>query len=330
MQHIAPEPIVKTALGFMAAKHLFVANEIGLFEKLAKGSLTLEALAEQTVVPPRTVRIIADAMVALRFIERQGDRYRNGDLAAAFLCGEPDSGLRPFLRLMNRISYPAWHKLEHAVRSDDASTRFGRFGAEEQQMYSAGVEALTWAAAQALACAYDFSPHRRILDLGGGTGSFLFAILREHHNLLGTLFELPGVASVAEERLSRQPDAGRIKVVAGDFFADPLPNGHDVVIIANVMHCLSKQHNCDLLLRLRHRVADGTRLLLVDLWTDSAHVRPAAAPLLAGEFLVMCGEGDVYSEGELREWLCATGWKPIERKPLSDPLSLIVAETTLV
>jgi SAM-dependent methyltransferase len=326
MENITPEPIMRTALGFMAAKHLFIANEIGLFEKLSKGSLTLEALAERMVVPPRTTRIIADAMVVLGFIQRRGNHYQNGDTAAAFLSGEPSTGLRPFLRLMNRISYPAWHRLEDAVRSGEASTDLGHFSAEEQEIYSAGVETFTGAAARSLAHAYDFGRHRRVLDVGGGTGSFLLAILHEHHNLKGTLFELPSVTDVAEKRLTEEAEAGSITIIAGDFFDDPLPDGHDVAIVANVAHCLSKEHNVDLLRRLRQHSEIGTRLLMVDLWTDSTHTRPNAAPLMAGEFLVMCGEGDVYSEDDVEEWFRATGWQMIERKSLTEPMSAIVAE----
>ena len=70
MADVTPEPIMRIAMGFMAAKHLFVANEIGLFEALAKGPAELDMLAQRTNLPPRTLRIAADAMVALGFLER--------------------------------------------------------------------------------------------------------------------------------------------------------------------------------------------------------------------------------------------------------------------
>src|SRR5262249_41283682 len=73
MSDVTPESIIKLALCFMAAKHLLIANEIGMFEKLSKGSLTLEALAEGVVVPSGTTRIVADAMVSLGLLQRQGD-----------------------------------------------------------------------------------------------------------------------------------------------------------------------------------------------------------------------------------------------------------------
>jgi hypothetical protein len=102
-------------MGFMAAKHLFTASAIGLFEALAAGPASLEEIAEKTDVPPRTLGIIAAAMVSLGLLERQGNLYQNGAIAGAFLGGAGGPDMRPMLRFWDRISYPAWEKLEEAV-----------------------------------------------------------------------------------------------------------------------------------------------------------------------------------------------------------------------
>ena len=326
MPDAAPDPIIKVTRGFMAAKHLFVANEIGLFEKLASGPATLDDLARKTGIPRRTLRIVADAMVSLGFVDCDGSHYRNGEAAAAFLGGPDGTGLRPFLRFMNRLSYPMWMKLEDAVRSGEAQTRLMSFTDEEQRIFSAGVEAITAPAAAALAKTYDFRPHRRVLDLGGGTGSFLIAVLRQHPMLKGTLFDIPNVGPVARQRLAREPEGSRIEVAEGDFFKDPIPQGHDVVIVANVVHLFVPSRNMELLRRTRQHVASSARVLLVDFWTDPTHTLPPEAPLMAGEFLVHTGEGDVYSEHEGAEWLRQTGWRQVERADLAGPISLVVGE----
>ncbi len=70
----------------------------------------------------------------------------------------------------------------------------------------------------------------------------------------------------------------------------------------------------------------SAKVLLVDLWTEPTHSQPPAAALMSGQFLLMGGEGQTYSEQEADEWLRQTGWRKLERKPLPDPASLIVAE----
>ncbi len=318
-----PDAIFEVAMGFMGSKHLFVANEIGLFSVLAEGPATLEEIAERAGVPARTIRIIADAMVALGFLEREQNAYRNGPVADAFLSGRGSMNMRPMLRFLNALSYPAWLGLERSVRTDELAC--AALTEEQQTIFSEGVEAFSGGAAHALVTAYDFSRHQRLLDIAGGTGSFLVAILSANPELKGTLFELPEVAEIAGRKLAASPVANRVSVVAGNALEDELPGGHDVVLLANLVHYFLPQRNVELVRRVRAAVEPGARLLLVDFWTDPTHTQPLQAALIAGEFLSVVG-GDVYSENEMDRWLAEAGWRPVEKLPLAGPQSAIVAE----
>lgn len=322
---VAPDPIFQIAVGFMAAKQLFVANDIGLFAALADGPRTLDELASATGVVRHRVRILVDAMVTLGLVERREDRYQNGQVAAAFLSGQTDSDLGAFLRFWDQLSYPMWIGFADTVRTGRGQS-LPTLSDRDQRLYSEGVEAIQAGPAYTLPTRYDFTGHERLLDLGGGTGSWTLAALRHAPHLRATLFDLPGAAALAQARLADGPYADRAQVVAGDAFRDALPGGHDVALIANVAHLFSPEHNVDLLRRTRASVADGARLLLVDFWTDPTHTSPAMAALMAGEFLVITGEGDVYSADELSGWLDQTGWRVVDRQPLGGPMSVIVAE----
>ncbi len=94
----------------------------------------------------------------------------------------------------------------------------------------------TAGAASALAASYDFGHHTRILDLGGGTGSFLLAILSRFDKLQATLYDLSPVAAATRPWLARTPYEARIQIAEGDFFKDPLPHDHDAIIVANIIH----------------------------------------------------------------------------------------------
>src|SRR5919202_1162280 len=201
---VTPDSLFQIASGFMAAKHLFIANEVGLFEHLAGGPATLDDLADRTGIARRRLRIVADAMVALGLLERTDDQYRNGAVAATFLSGATPTDLRPFLRFWDRLSYPTWTKFEAAVRTGQGQSTLA-LPDEEQRIFSEGVEAIQAGPAQALPATYDFSRHRRLLDVGGGTGSWLRAILRRHPDLHATLFELPAAPALARQQLASDP-----------------------------------------------------------------------------------------------------------------------------
>jgi len=170
-----------------------------------------------------------------------------------------------------------------------------------------------------LAQAFDFSAHRRLLDVGGGTGSWSIAVAERYPHLHATIFELPTVAEFAERRIAAEGLAARIDVVAGDALSDPLPSGYDVFLLANLVHHWSPETNLHQLRQVRSAAEKGARLLLADFWTDPTHTQPLHAALMAGEFAVHLRDGDVYSAEEVRDWLPQAGWRFVEQSPLAAP-----------
>lgn len=322
---LTPESIMRLASGFMSAKHLFAASELGVFEAIADSPATIERLAARTGLTRRAARISADAMVALGLLELAGDTYRNSEAAATFLAGTTAADLRPFLRFWDRISYPNWCHLAEALGSGPPREVFELDDAS-QEVVSAGIEAILAGTAAALAATYDFGRHKRLLDVGGGTGSWSIAVIRRHPHVEATVFELPPTADIARRRLTAEGLASSVAVVTGDAMTGPLPSGYDVFLLANLVHYWSPEENHSLLQRVRSAADHGSRLLLADFWTNATHTEPLAAALMAGEFAVHVRNGDVYSVDEIREWLQETGWRFVEHAPLSGPVSLVVAE----
>ncbi|MDX8355879.1 methyltransferase dimerization domain-containing protein, partial [Cognatiyoonia sp. IB215182] len=140
----------------MATKCVCVASKIGLFEAIADGHQTLDTLAKQLNVPHRALRIVADALVAIDFIEKSADRYHNTPLTATFLSGQPGKDLRPVLNLWDSVVYPQWATLEASLRGNTRTFGFPEFSSEQRHTFDMGVAALTAPAAQALAQKYDF------------------------------------------------------------------------------------------------------------------------------------------------------------------------------
>ena len=321
---VGPDRIFEIATGFMATKHLFAASELGLFEALAEEPASLDDLAARLGISRRTARISADAMTALGFLDRDHDLYRNSDLAAMFLAGRTPADLRPFLRFFDQISYPAWTALAETLRSGPRPPI--ALDEARQEVFSAGVAAITAGPAQALTTAYDFARHQRLLDVGGGDGNWSAQVARRHAHMKATVVDLPAVAGIARQRLAAEGLTQRVDVVAADALADPLPQGHDVILVANLVHYWPPETNRELLRRLRTTADTGARLLLVDFWTDPTHTQPLMAALMAGEFAVITGAGDVYSVDEAREWLEPTAWRLVDHAALAGPMSLMVAE----
>jgi SAM-dependent methyltransferase len=323
---VTPEQIFQLAQGFMASKHLFAASELGLFEALGEGPATLAGLASRTGLPQRTARISADAMVALGLLERHGDRYANTPVAAAFLSGASPADFRPLLKFWDKVSYPAWTDLAGALGRGRPAHDLSEIPDELVPIVSAGIEAATAGACRALPGAAGLPPASRVLDIGGGTGSWAIALADADPELTATVFELPSVAAVAEERLRTSGHSARIDVLAGDLLTGDLPRVYNAFLLANVVHYFTRETNQAILRKIRAAAEPGARLLAADFWTDPTHTQPLPAALMAGEFAVHVNDGDVYSVEEATAWLDDTGWQFTGHQPLAGPITLVTAQ----
>lgn len=322
----SPAPILQILSGHMAAKYLYVASELGLFEALGNDTSTLDALSEKIKVPARTLRIVLDALVAVGFLIRQEDHYQNTPVTATFLSGQPQADFRPILRLWDKVVYSQWATLEEAIRTNKRTYGLPEFSEQEHAIFDTGVSTLTAPSAKALANQYDFSRHQSVLDLAGGMGFFLMAVMERYPAVKGTLFELPLTARAAHKQIASSPFSQRVTVVEGDILLDDLPCVHDAVVLANIIHLFSPETNQLLLNRIRKAVNVGARLLVVDFWTNVTHTEPVFAALMAAEFQIFSGEGDVYSVEEMSGWLATNQWRLLEHQPLAGAASLIIAE----
>ncbi|MEV6238325.1 methyltransferase [Lentzea sp. NPDC051838] len=320
---IAPDRIFQLAQGFMASKHLFAANELGLFEALGEGPADLAGLAARTGLPQRTARISADAMVALGLLEKHGEQYANSPVAATFLSGATPADFRPLLRFWDKISYPAWTDLAGALGRGKPAHDITEIDDELVPVVSAGIDAATAGACRALPHVAALPQQSRVLDIGGGTGSWSVALADADPSLTATVFELPGVAAFATTRLR---DHSRIQVHVGDLLTDDLPQGHDVFLMANLIHYFTPDTNRTILRKIRAAAEPGARLLIADFWTDPTHTAPLPAALMAGEFAIHVNDGDVYSVDEGSAWLAECGWAFTGHLPLAGPISLVTAD----
>ncbi|MEU7874678.1 methyltransferase [Dactylosporangium sp. NPDC049140] len=317
-----PVRIIELFAGFMVSKTLFAAIEFGFFAAVGPAGATPAEIGERCSIPERSARAIADLMVDAGLLVRDGERLRNAPDAEAFLAGRGPFDLRPLARYWDTVSYPTWVNAATAFRTRRGVR--GDLDEEQAEAYESAVALVTAETAADLAREYDFGPHRRVLDVGGGLATFLKPILERYAHLTATLVELPDVAGVVAQQTAAGPLAARLEAVGADFFADSLPTGHDAILVANVVHLFDPEHIVQLLRRLRDVVTPDGRLLLVDWWRTDAAPHPSAR-FGAGEFLMISG-GDLYQVDDVAQWLGEAGWRFVGLQPLPPPSGVIVAE----
>ncbi|MFI0370057.1 methyltransferase dimerization domain-containing protein [Actinomadura sp. 1N219] len=319
-----PSSILGVATGYMAAKQLFAASEAGVFAALADGPATAAELAGRAGLPERTARILADTMSGFGLLTREDGRYANSPATAAYLAGGADGvDLRPFLAFLDAISYPHW--LDFAATTASAEPQPLDLSGARMQTFMTGVMTYNALHAKMLAENFDFTPYARILDFGGLSGAFLVEALRTAEKAHGT-FVAPGdFLEFTRKALEDAGLAGRSEVVESDPLTGEIPDGFDCVLLEHVVHRFDAEQNKTLIGKARRAAAPGATLVLLDFFLDDDPEQRAIDALHAGEYLVIDGTV-VYPEDEVRGWLTAAGWEPVETRSLPGSPRIIIAE----
>lgn len=322
--------------GFVYSQVLSACVELDLFERLAHGPRTGPALARDCDLPEPAALRLFDAAVSLRLLGRRRDgRYALGPLGAA-LRGNP--GVAAMVR-HHRLLYADLADPLALLRGQRAGTALGEYWAYATEERPAGTAAervadyselmsasQPFVAAEVLG-AYPLKRHRRLLDVGGGQGTFLIAAGRRWPHLELALFDLPAVAERARGRFDEAGLGARATVTGGDFLADPLPRGADVVSLVRVIHDHDDAAAARILARAREALEPGGRLLLAEPMAGTRGAEPAGDAYF-GLYLFAMRSGRPRTFAELESMLREAGFTGVRALRTHVPLltRVVIAE----
>lgn len=322
--------------GFVYSQVLLACVELDLFERLAHGPRTGSALARDCDLPETAARRLFDAAVSLRLLARRRDgRYALGPLGAA-MRGNP--GVAAMVR-HHRLLYADLADPLALLRGQRAGTALGEYWAYATEERPAGTAServadyselmsasQPFVAAEVLG-AYPLKRHRRLLDVGGGQGTFLIAAGRRWPHLELALFDLPAVAERARRRLDEAGLGSRATVTGGDFLADPLPRGADVVSLVRIIHDHDDAAAARILARAREALEPGGRLLLAEPMAGTRGAEPAGDAYF-GLYLFAMRSGRPRTFAELESMLLEAGFTGVRALRTHVPLltRVVIAE----
>jgi hypothetical protein len=311
LQEIDPaQRLVAMMNGYQQTCVIFAASELGIFEHVALGPLAEETLAERVSADPRALHRLLRALRSLSLV----DGEREVELTAMGRLLVPcEPGLADMSILIGGEYLQSWGALHYSVRTGLPSFEkiFGMTAWEHRKLRPELGEAFnrmtsghTNDEVRTLAKAYDFSLHRHIVDVGGGSGYFLKAILEQHPTLRATLFDLPQV--VLEPVV-----VGEQCTVIGGSFTESVPVGGDLYILKHILHDWRDEACIAILGNVREAIAPGGTLLVIESILPERDFEPAAARRLAMldlHMMAMLG-GRERELSEYERLLCAGGFE---------------------
>jgi hypothetical protein len=247
--NLDPSHIMQVGLGFWPSKTVLSAVELELFTQLGEGAMTGEEIGERLDLHPRGIYDFLDTLVALKFLERDGEgtvgRYSNTAETAAFLDKRSPTYMGGILEMANARLYPFWGDLTVALQTGEPQNEVKHTGKPMfDELYSdparleqfmAAMQGVSLGNFQALAEKFDFSKYKTLCDVGGATGVLCTTVAARHPHLQCTSYDLPVVEPIAERAIAAAGLSDRVTAASGDFFADPLP-GADVITMGLILH----------------------------------------------------------------------------------------------
>jgi O-methyltransferase domain/Dimerisation domain len=324
--------LIQMGTGGAVARVVQVAAELGLADQLADGPRSAAEIAGHLVLHAPSLHRLMRTMASLGLLsEGEAQRLSLTKLGEALKTGAPGSARATLLMTGSSWVGTGFANIRHSVQT-------GRTGFEEAQgmpffdylaqhpeaatVFSEAMVGFHGAEPPAVAAAYDFSPFKTVVDVGGATGNMLAAILARHPEPRGLLFDRPHVVVDATKLLKANGVVDRVTIEAGDFF-QTVPTGGDAYILSHIIHDWNEEQCLTILGHCRKAMKPNGRLLIVEMVLPPGDA-PHPGKILDMVMLVLTG-GQERTEAEYAHLLDNAGFRLNRVVATQSPVSVVEA-----
>jgi acetylserotonin N-methyltransferase len=330
-----PSPVIDLIDAFRRSKAMFTAVRLGIFDRMERGPDKLDILAADLTASPDALERLLDGCVGLGLLEKlSGGRYANTALASAYLCRSSPHSMIGYILYSDEVLFRMWANLEDAIREGSHRWRqtFGSDGPLFDQFFSTpektrtfllGMHGFGVLSSPRVVAAFDLSRFHRLVDLGGATGHLAVAACERYPHLGAAVFDLPPVVEFAREQVALSPAADRIEFIAGDFFADDLPEA-DLFAVGRILHDWSEEKIRRLLRKIFDRLPAGGGLLIAEKLLGADKSGPTGAHMQSLNMLI-CTEGKERTLEEYSTLLRAAGFGEVRGQLTGTPVDAVLA-----
>ena len=324
---------MQLGLGFWGSKTLLSACELGLFSELAAGPLTLQELSDRLQLHARCSRDFLDALVALKMLTREGDRYANTPETNTFLDRAKPTYMGGILEMANARLYPYWGSLTEALRTGELQNEakgggesfFAALYADPERLegFLKAMTGLSLGAAVAIAKKFPWGQYRTFVDIGTAQGGLPVQVALAHPHLAGTGFDLPVVGPIFNEYVSSHGLSDRIRFQPGDFFHDPLPSA-DVIVMGHILHDWNLDEKRRLIKKVFDALPEGGAFIVFESIIDDDRKENAFGLLMSLNMLIETPGGFDYCGADCSGWMRDAGFRETRVEHLIGPDSMVV------
>ena len=332
-----PAPLISLATSYWNSAALLAAVKLGVFDAIARGAHTPESIASAIDADADATEALLIALISLDLVERREDAYHNAELATHFLVSDQPQALTQAL-LYNADVYPRWGQLDEVIRrGDTARDPEAYLGGDPGQTrrFVYGMHHRALGIGQAVSAVIDLEGSRRLMDIGGGPGTYSALLTQRYPELSADVLDLPAVVEVAREIVAQMGAAERVRCLAYDYYQDPLPSStpdapYDAALISGVLHRERPEKVRSLFAEIATRLPRGGKLWISDVMLNDERTGPLFSAMFGLNMRALAHHGRCHSVAEQSAWLEEVGFEVKATHQLPPPINytLICAERT--
>lgn len=274
--------------GYRAARVLHVANSLDMFTVLSEKPMSVEGICQRCCTKPEMTEKLLIACVAIGLLQKQGEQYKNAELAETYLVRGRPLYQGDIIAHSNSV-WDFWTGLEDQVRAEGGQKSKQ---ADGHRSFIMGMHNITVAGrGQMFLDAVDLSGRKRLFDVGGGPGTYSIIACKRYPELRAIVFDLPETIAITKEVIANEGMSDRVETREGNWETDDFGTDNDVVLLSNVLH--GQPSVADVRLKKVYgSMVHGGLLVIQEFLLNDAKT----GPLIPALFNVMVG---AYSEAEL-------------------------------
>jgi predicted transcriptional regulator len=324
IQHVPYGSLMSDASAFTKSRVILSAAELDIFTLLDGTPETSAALAKRAGFNARALSRLLDALTSLGLLAKNGGSYSLTE-SGALLSSRHAGSVRPMVLHMSRL-WDTWGDLSRMVKKGLRGKRkhVSRMDPETLVAFIGAMDVIGRDLSLEIADSYDLGRYRRLLDVGGASGTYTAAFLRKNPFLRATIFDLGVVIPMARAKIASEGLSERVDLVPGDFYKDDLPGEHDLVLLSAIIHQNDPGQNVALYRKAIAALVPGGAMLIRDHIMDETRTVPSAGALFAINMLVNTRGGSTYTFEEVRSGLAEAGFTDIKLLRTGDRMDCLV------
>ena len=325
VQSQAARELEQLTRGFWKSRILMAGVELGLFEALDGRPATAEDLAARTGLDRRAVRILLGALAALGLLHHKQRVFELDPEMREYLVVAGAHSQVAILMHMRHM-WDAWGRIDEVARTGHPAPRREEGPAELARIESfiRGMHEVSRDLVAAFAGREEVAAARRMLDLGGGPGSYAIACCRQNPELRATILDRELPLRIARENVAAAGLEDRITLQPGDALADGYGSGFDLVLISQLLHAFGPQECAAIIARAASALAPGGLLVVNEFALRDDPADPPMAALFAVNMLANTEGGSSYEIREISDWLHAAGLGAIRHEDIGGRSTLVI------